>query len=354
MSLSDPLLGGRGASTPARPNPLTNRLLIPLLLATAGVAIVVGMVHQVGAGALLVVLGAAAPLLPLALTLEGARLACEAVSARTLYRRVAGRGGSVPPWSALLRVHFMTYAVVAFAPAGRAAGEAVRAAALRKHVGGARAAAVGTASQGLSLLATGLVSLPCALAAHLAGTGVLVASLLVQAAVLSLLGLLVLLGTRRPELARLLRRFRKTEQGGEAYVQAMNALPPVPLDALALAIFGRGVQALLLGTLLFAVGAPLTLRSALVALGAVTVGTSAGDFVPGQLGATDGALALFHSALGTTAARAVGAAMLAHLVQAGWALLSVAAPLFALKRARADLRGSFGRGGGSAPTGSIG
>lgn len=339
---------------PPRLNPGSNRLLIPLLLATVGVAIVAGMIHHVGVGPLLLVLQVAAPLLPLALALEGARVACEAVAARTLYRRVAGRHGGVPPWSALLRVHLMTYAVVAFAPAGRAAGEALRAAALRKHVGVARAAAVGTASQGLSLLATGLVSLPCALAAHLAGAGVLVASLLVQAAVLSLLGALVLLGPRRPELGRLLRRFRKTEQGGEAYVQAMNALPPVPLEALSLAVLGRGVQALLLGTLLFSVGAPLTLRSALVALGAVTVGTSAGDFVPGQLGATDGALSLFHAALSTTATQAVAAAMLAHGVQLAWALLSVVAPLLALKRARADLRGSFGPGGGSEPTGSIG
>ena len=44
----------------------------------------------------------------------------------------------------------------------------------------------------------------------------------------------------------------------------------------------------------------------------------------------------------------------AEMRELAWALLSVAAPLLALKRARADLRGSFGPGGGSEPTGSIG
>jgi len=295
-------------------------LALPLLLATGGCVLVAALIQHVGVAALYALLGAAAPWLPLALALEAARIVCEAQAARSLYRGVAGIGGTVPRWSALLRVHLLSYGVIAFAPAGRASGEALRATLLARSVGGARAAAVGTVSQALALVAAGLVSLPCAVAARLAGADTLAISLLLQAIALSVLGALVLVAARRREVGSLLRRFRKVADAGDVYVQAMHALPPVPLAALALTLAGRGAQLLLLTTLLVAVGAHIDLRGAFVALGALLVGTSAGDLIPGQLGATDGALALFHNAMRATEAQAVGAALLVHVVQLAWTL----------------------------------
>jgi uncharacterized membrane protein YbhN (UPF0104 family) len=307
-------------------------LIVPIVFAAAGIGLVVFMVHHVGLATLLALMRAAAPLLPVAIALEAGRIACEVLAARALYRGIldgspAQATRRMPPWSALLRVHLMTYGVVAFAPAGRATGEAVRAAMLARYLGGPSAAAAGTVSQALVLVATGLFSLPCALAAHLAGAPALVGSLLLQAVVLCALGALVLLAARRREVGKLLRRFRKVEQAGDAYVAAMHALPVLPLRALALSIGSRAMQVLVLATVLFAVGAHVDLRSALVAMGAMLVGTSAGDFVPGQLGATDGALALFHTAIGATPARAIGAALLVHVVQLTWTLISVLVPL---------------------------
>lgn len=295
-------------------------LALTVLLATGGCVLVAALIHHVGAAALYALLGAAAPWLPLALALEAVRIVCEAQAARSLYCGVAGVGGTVPRWSALLRVHLLSYGVIAFAPAGRASGEALRATMLARTVGGARAAAVGTVSQALALVATGLVSLPCAVAAWLAGADTLAISLLLQAIALSVLGALVLVAARRREVGALLRRFRKVAHAGDEYVEAMHALPPLPLPALALTLAGRGTQLLLLTTLLVAVGAHIDLRGAFVALGALLVGTSAGDLIPGQLGATDGALALSHTAIQVTEAQAVGAALLVHVVQLAWTL----------------------------------
>jgi len=142
----------------------------------------------------------------------------------------------------------VSYGVIAFAPAGRASGEALRATLLARYVGGARAAAVGTVSQALALVTTGLVSLPCALAARIAGADTLAISLLLQAIVLSVLGALVLVAARRREVGSLLRRFRKVADAGDAYVEAMHALPPLPLGALGMTLAGRGAQLLLLTT----------------------------------------------------------------------------------------------------------
>jgi len=305
------------AASPAR---RLRSLALPVLLATGGCVLVGALVHHVGVAALYALLCAAAPWLPLALALEAARVVCEAHAARSLYRGVAGVGGAVPRWRALLHVHLLSYGVIAFAPAGRASGEALRATLLARTVGGARAAAVGTVSQALALVAAGLVSLPCAVAARLAGADTLAISLLLQAVALSVLGALVIVAARRREVGSLLRRFRKVADAGDAYVEAMHALPPLPLGALALTVAGRGAQLLLLTTLLVAVGAHIDLRGAFVALGALLIGTSAGDLIPGQLGATDGALAIFHTAMRVTEARAVGAALLVHVVQLAWTL----------------------------------
>jgi hypothetical protein len=351
MSIGEP--SPETSASAAQPGARPRRaLLTPLLFAGGGVALVALVVHRVGAAGLIEALRAAAPLLPLALALEGARIASEAMAALALFRGLAARPGDAPTWRALLRVHLMTYGVVAFAPAGRAAGEALRATLLAPTIGGARAAAVGTFSQGLGLLATGLVSLPCALAAWRAGTGALATTSLIQAAVLSALGVLLLVATRRREVGSLLRRFRRAEHAGEAYVEAMNALPLVPLAPLGLTVLGRAAQCAMLATLLFAVGARVDLGAAVSALGAMLVGTSAGDFVPGQLGATDGAFTLFHDALGATPAQAVGAALLAHLMQLAWTILSALAPLAALKRtsvARALTRTTVARVRPAAP-----
>src|SRR5262249_17097550 len=93
------------------------------------------------------------------------------------------------------------------------------------------------------------------------------------------------------------------------------ARPPVPAYPLMLAFAARSLQVVELGLLVQAMGVPLHWWSGPVAEGAVAIGGTLGDIVPGQLGALDGALVIVASTLETTATPLTGAALLFHATQ---------------------------------------
>jgi hypothetical protein len=294
----------------------------PALCALVGIALVAWVVSRSGFAALRDVALLAAPYLPLLFAIEAGRELLEVFAARALYP-----AGKAPPFGALLRVHLSTYGVVTFAPAGRATAEALRAGLLAGEVGGARAAAAGTAAQGLVMLSTAVASAACAVGACLVDARALGGPLVLQALVFVGIGMLLLLAPRSPVAAAVVRRMRSTTSHGEDYVRAMRDLPPVPWRGFAWLVASRATQLLLVAVALHAVGAAVTPVVALVAHGALLVGTSAGDLVPGQLGATDGAFALLHVPIGCAEAQAVGVALLLHAVQLGWTLATVPALL---------------------------
>ena len=314
------------------------RVVGPALCALVGLALVAWVVSRSGLAALRDVAVLAAPLLPLLLVIEALRELLEVFASRALYP-----AGKAPAFKALLRVHLLTYGVVTFAPAGRATAEAVRAGLLAGEVGGARAAAAGTAAQGLVILSTAVASAACGVGALAGGARTLAWPLLAQALAFVALGLLFLLAPRSPLVCALVRRFRRAASHGEDYVRAMRDLPAVPMRGLGWLVASRMTQWLLVAVALHAVGARVSPVSALVAHGALLVGTTAGDLVPGQLGATDGAFAFFHGAIGCTEAQAVGVAMLLHAVQVAWTLASVPA-LLAVRRAATPARPAGLRG----------
>jgi len=63
------------------------------------------------------------------------------------------------------------------------------------------------------------------------------------------------------------------------------------------------------------------------------IGASAGDVVPGQIGALEGAFSFLADAVGTTRRQGVAIALLIHLVQLAWVLVGFV--VFALGRAKA-------------------
>ena len=82
--------------------------------------------------------------------------------------------------SQLFRIHVIGYAVSAIMPAGRAAGEAVKAAMFSRFVGGPEAGAIGTANQSAAMLGGALAGIPAALGAWiLTGTSMLTIALVV-------------------------------------------------------------------------------------------------------------------------------------------------------------------------------
>jgi hypothetical protein len=102
----------------------------------------------------------------------------------------------------------------------------------------------------------------------------------------------------------------------------------VPLGPAITMFCGRLLQATQFGVLGFALGLGFGLDTALIHQGINLVGGAAGDFIPAQLGATDGAFILAASNLGTTVAIGASIAILIHCVQLVWVAVGALIPLF--------------------------
>jgi hypothetical protein len=90
----------------------------------------------------------------------------------------------------------------------------------------------------------------------------------------------------------------------------------------------RAVVLVEMVVLLYALGGRHGPGEALLAQGVGLVGGAVGDFVPGQLGATDGAFALAAPTLGLALADGIAIAVMLHAVQAIWAVIGWTVPLF--------------------------
>jgi hypothetical protein len=91
----------------------------------------------------------------------------------------------------------------------------------------------------------------------------------------------------------------------------------LPWRAAGVCAISRTVQVFQYGVILAAVGGTASVHGAFVAHGIHLVGTTAGDLLPNQLGAVDGAYRAFASAIGFAGdpARALSIAFVAHLTQ---------------------------------------
>ncbi|WP_437489779.1 lysylphosphatidylglycerol synthase domain-containing protein [Sorangium sp. So ce1014] len=327
-----PMPGG-GARVPAAPPDALNtsaargarrRALLHAALGAFGLAALVALIRHVGAAEMLAAVTRAAPFLPFLIALEAARIGCETIATAVL---CAPR--RIPP-AELLRIHVVSYPVMTLMPAGRAAGEAVKAALLSPHVGAPRAAAIATANQSLALLGAAPLSLLAAAALFRIGGGAspFALGVLAHAALLVASGLGVAFAARqRAASAWITRRFARAGQLTAAFQEAVRERAPVPGWPFVACVAGRALQAAQYGVLLAAVGAESGLLRALAAYGVGAAGTAAGDLIPGQIGATDGAFTLAASLLGLTASSAIAVSLLLHLLQAAFALAGIAATL---------------------------
>jgi hypothetical protein len=308
------------------------RVLAHAAVFLLGILAVTALVRHAGSRELAAVLGRASRILPLALFLEGARIVAEMAATRALL----GERARQVPRPALVHAHLVGYAVTVMMPAGRAVAEAVKATLLARHVGWGRAAAVGTANQAMSLLASAVISVPCTIAAFgVAGASALPLAIAAHTVAVALAGFAIQLGTRHAGLFALLeRRMPRAAAAAEAYARAAKEHGVVPTGALVAFIVDRALQVVQCGLLAYAVGAAPGPLTALVGQGVQFVGTTIGDLVPAQIGATDGAFALAASTLGISIAAAVALALLLHCVQLAWVVLGAAAAILGRPRSR--------------------
>lgn len=305
--------------------PGRRRAIVHVVFAVVGAIAMTLLVRSVGPGALVAALRGSARWLPLILALELGRLATEVWLTWSLSDRVRAH----VPLAELTRTQVVGYGVANVMPAGRAAGEAVKAAMLTRFLGAAEATAIAASNQSTAMLGGALAAVPCVLAAlWITGISALSGAL----AVFVLVSLVIVVAfqiacRRRGVGGAVLRRLTKMEDASAAFESAIDRIPYVPKIPTLAALTSRLLFVTELGVLLHATSGSAGVGRTMLAFGVSLVGGAVGDMVPGQLGASDGAFAVAAPILGITAANGVAIAMTLHVVQLGWGLVGWTLPL---------------------------
>ncbi|MFO0591492.1 MAG: hypothetical protein U0441_28350 [Polyangiaceae bacterium] len=286
------------------------------LLLVVGIGAVVALVRETGPERVWAVLKGAGPYLPLIILMEAVWISTDTLAVRSML----GAHGKDASSKLYLRSGLLAYSIMVLLPAGRASGEVARAALLGPTVGSARAGAAAARINGVTLLANGLISLPCFVAVGLVVgfSNTLSLAVLGNAAVTGFLGIGILAVTRRATIGGFLaKRFRGMVHWGPAFDEALREMPAIPYAAIAICFAGRLLQMVQYAVILWAVGGALTWSSGFVTQGIHLVGAALGDMVPNQVGFNEGAYRVFAEALGLAhdPARAVSIALVGRLAQ---------------------------------------
>jgi uncharacterized membrane protein YbhN (UPF0104 family) len=264
------------------------------------------------------------------LVIEGLRIGAEALAARALFARI---GASVP-FRTLVRAHAIGYAIGNVLPAGRVASEAAKALLVSRHASPTEAAAVAAVNHGLYLLASASLLVVCGLIGRGKDTALVSTMAWGQACLLVCVGLGILLGTRyAPAEGKLFSRLANIGSAAAAFRRERLALPALPFDALAWHVAGRFLQIVLVATAARAASVPSDLASSLLLTAVVITSATAGDLIPGQVGAMEGAIGAVAPVLETSQARALALALVVRLTQMSWILIGGAVFIFSRKGA---------------------
>jgi uncharacterized membrane protein YbhN (UPF0104 family) len=292
---------------------LLSRPWVRIACAVLGTGVLVLAVWAAGARAVLASLGASVHALPALALLEGVMVGCSTLALRALYGDLAHRV-AVRQW---VRAGALGYALGLVLPMGRGAGEAARAVLLSRTTGGARAAVAAVQMQGVVLLSTAVITVPVlAATVGVLGPGLAAGLVLANAVIAGALGTSILVVRERAKLGRLLGGLiKRLERFGLAFDAVAGASRADLARSLAWESAGRVAQVVQCGVALAAIGQPAGLLRTLVVRGALILGSAVGDFIPGQLGATEATLVLGAGTLALTAAGAASIALLIHAAQ---------------------------------------
>jgi hypothetical protein len=232
----------------------------------------------------------------------------------------------------MLRASLLAYGFGIVLPGGRAAGEAVRAGTLTPDVGIERAAGAASRLQIGALYANALWSLGIASILFLGAThgstrATLALALGGSGLVCATVGGVLHALSANARIVGFLRRLAGSfiDLGDPSARSDATWRPPLSASVFFCAV-GRAVQAVQYGVVLHAVGGVTTLVHSLTAQGITLIGATAGDVVPNQVGATEGAFTIFAAALdlGDAPARAVAIALVVRAAQLTLALSTFA------------------------------
>jgi len=171
--------------------------------------------------------------------------------------------------------------------------------------------------QGIVLLSTAVITVPVLVATvAMLGPGAAAGLLLANGVVAGAIGTSILVIRERARLGRLLGGLIKRLEGfGLAFDAVIGASRADLARSLAWESLGRVAQVVQCGVALAAIGEQAGLGRVLVTRGALILGSAVGDFIPGQLGATEAMMVVGAGALALTAATAATLALLIHAAQ---------------------------------------
>jgi hypothetical protein len=291
------------------------------LLFAAGLGLTAWFVAVARTAEVLATLRTTAPWLPVIVLVEIAIIGIDVLSMSVL---VGHTRGQVPArmW---LRGAVLAYASSVLLPAGRAAGEAVRAAVLAPFLGIAPAARACASLQGCALVANAVISLASASVSRGAGgpSQVLALALCGNALVCAVLAIAVFAILASARFAQWVeRRFPRFAKARLPSHNLSYAERSAVGTVVALCMAVRLLEAVEYGVILRALGSPLAARSALTAQGIHLVGAAIGDFIPNHMGVTEGSYLAFAGVLGLAGApaRALSIALTVHVVQLALAI----------------------------------
>jgi hypothetical protein len=255
--------------------------------------------------------------LPGLVAMEFIGITLDVLSARSITRDRALR------FSFWVRITLTAYVLAALLPAGRMVGEASRAAALSKQLGRMRSALAFTALHALHVFSAALVCLASALALQ---DETLAAA--AYASALFMFGIAAFLHFAPNALAH---RFGASIEGVSLPMQMpLSHLAIASQLALRMLTIARG--ALLLASM----DVVLTLPSVASLAAIQLVAANAGDAIPGQAGATEGAFAFFAEAMGTHATTAITLALVLRAARIATVLIAASLSLILAKQTDAD------------------
>lgn len=261
-----------------------------------GVLLLGYLLHRAGPQRVLATAREGLRFLPLLALCQAAFYLLESLGQRCLLARDASK----VPTSVFLRTTAAAYVASVLVPVGRASAEAVRVGAYSRYVGGARALAASTGFQVPALGGTAVLGLVCALTCALVegATSPLTWVLALHAAGSLALGGVLLLALRRGALGqRLAAWFPSLSERARTFDEAMAVPGHFQLRALGWCVLARSSEVAHAALLLLAVGLPLIPTHAVLIAGIQIVGSTAGEAIPGQLGAVEGAFAYFGTVL---------------------------------------------------------
>lgn len=296
-------------------------VLVRVLLGVLGVVLLVSVVRHVGVDTIVARVSAALPWMPLALALEGARIACDAVASGVV---LGPRWRLIGAWR-LFAAHVAGHGVMNLMPGGRSASELVKAGLFYGTIGTGDAAALGTTNQANVLLASAIFSLPCAAAAwRTSDDPTLTWAIVIHALVLFGSGIGLRVIVESAVIERFVRRRAPSMVAGfERFQKASRGQPWISPGPVAWMMAGRGAQTLQYAVLAHAVGISVGPLVALTVQGTNLVAAAVGVLVPGQVGSSEAAFMMAAEALGTTADRATSIALLAHASGLTWTALGL-------------------------------